>query len=127
MIQFNIIIFNEQSHSTINAIKDRLVMFINYNIIVITDYAEFKDRFTSCLAGECIIIFFINNEKDMVFLELMKKYFMDIKLIIYLSFENKDIISRAYAMYPRMVISDDSSKELLPAVIEKIAKNLIKQ
>ncbi|MBU1011127.1 MAG: hypothetical protein KKD74_13410 [Bacteroidetes bacterium] len=52
----------------------------------------------------------------------MATYFVDIKLLIYLTLDNTRLASRAYALAPRIVISNDSSKELLPAVLERILK-----
>jgi len=123
----NIIIYNDQDHSIIQAIKTRTLMFKNCTVTRVTDYKTFKKNLASCFAGECIIVFFINREKDMMFLESVKKQFVDIKLLIYLALEGNDIASRAYALSPRIVISNNSSKELLPEALQGILKNLIKQ
>ncbi len=121
----NIIIYNEENHASIKDIYNKVGMFEKSNIIRIKDHANLKDKLFSCVAGESIVVAYINKQKDMTFLEKMEKYFIDVKLLIYLNFKNDEIISRAYAMYPRMVISNDSSKELLPDSIEKIIKKFL--
>ncbi len=123
----DIIIYNENDHFTIKAICNRLIIFDNCNTIIIKKHTELKHKLSSCLAGECILIVYINKENDILFLELIKDYCIDIKLIIYIIFQSNDIISRAYALSPRMVISDNNSKELLPDTIEKMIKNLANQ
>ncbi len=118
----NIIIYNDEDHTTIQAIETIGLMFKECRVIRVMDHNMFKKRLATCLAGESVIIFFINKEENMRFLESMAKYFVDIKLLIYLTRDNNRLASRAYDLAPRIVISNDSSKELLPAVLERILK-----
>ncbi len=122
IIKVNIIIYNEDEHETIESIYNKANIFNNCNIIRIKDHTKLKYKLSSCFAGESIAVIYINKKKDMEFLELMEKYFIDIKLLIYLTIKDNDISSRAYALSPRMVISDDNCKELLPDSIEKIIR-----
>ncbi len=122
-IKLDIIIYDRNDHFTIKAVYNKSMMFSNCNIIRIKEHTELKRKLSLCLAGECILITYINKEKDMTFLELMQEYFIDIKLIIYITFQDNDITSRAYALSPRMVVSNNNCRELLPASVAKIMKN----
>jgi len=123
----NIIIYNTRYHPVIQVIKTRALKFTNCMIIQVTDYKPFKKKLSACFAGECIIIFFVTREKDIVFLESMEKNFVDIKLLIHLDIEDATIASRAYALSPRLVTDNDSCKDLLPSALEGIIKHLKRQ
>ncbi len=120
-----ILIYNNHNDEVIQRIQNTLNTFQNCQIIFSQDYHTFKKKFSFCLSGETLIVFFIKNELDIRFLESIHNDFVDIKLIIDLS-ENKSYQARALKLQPRLITNADENTELLIGVIQGCVKENLK-
>jgi lantibiotic modifying enzyme len=120
-----ILIFNSHKEKIIQEIQYALKSFQNCQVILTKDHHEFKKQLPNCFSGETIVVFFINTEKDMVFLESMQNHFVDIKLVINQSERKKSFISRSLKLHPRIITHSDENSELLLGVIQGIIKKNI--
>ena len=91
-------------------------------IVPTEDLFVFKYAFNECLSGETIVVFFIENETDMAFLEDMNSKFVDIKLIVNHPDENDKFRARILKLYPRFVTVSDDCDRLLPEVVPGLVR-----
>lgn len=103
----------------IKEVKTIVLQFENHCLIQVKELIELKHTLSLCFAGDSLLIFFVNTEQDMIFLESLKTQHMDIKLLIYIAIDDSTLVSRGYALFPRLVIDVNSHKNLLPAAVEK--------
>ena len=101
-------------------------------------HQKFEKEIRCCLAGESIVVFFATQNRDLDFLESTFKNISDVKLIIGIpdsgtslapcSTTCKDIektlLSRAYAMKPRLVVRHEEKSSLLPLTLQGIVKEI---
>ncbi len=119
-----ILVYSREDHDIIPAIESVLSLKGGVEFHVATKPKAFKQKAGKCLNGETILVFFIYEKADMDFLESVEMDFIDIKLVIYLAVDDRDLMTRAYKLHPRVVTGTCDSKDLLPAAVNGILASL---
>lgn len=88
------------------------------------DHQSFQSAFGACLSGETIIVFFVDGDSDMIFLESMQSKFIDVKLLINHAGHDDKFYARILSLYPRMVTVTDKCALLLPEAVQGILKQI---
>ena len=86
---------------------------IPYPAQVVTSHEAFEQALTRCLSGETIIVFFVSNDADLIFLESMQEKFLDTKLLLSIFDDEPQRVVRAYRLHPRLLVSFDEGPTLL--------------
>lgn len=120
-----VLIYSRQDHEIIKRIEQVVADFGNIGLEFARDQKKFQQASASCFAGETLVIFFVDGKKDMAFLESVEMDFMDIKLVIYFTDKQADLLARAYKLYPRVVTGSFDSDERLPAAVKGILSNVM--
>ena len=121
-----ILIFNRHNEKINLEIQYALKACQICQLILTKDHHTFTKEFSPCLSGETVIVFFINNENDMKFLESIHTQFVDIKLIVDQSERKKSFQSRVLNLHPRMITNSDENSELLVGVVQGIVMEKLK-
>ncbi|MBU0972997.1 MAG: hypothetical protein KKC20_20295 [Proteobacteria bacterium] len=120
-----VLIYNRQDWDIIESLQQTLKAMGNIHLCRARDRKGFKKALSSCFAGETLVVFFVEEKRDMIFLESVEMEFMDIKLIIYFTDKKTDLFARAYKLYPRVVTGAFDSDAFLPAAVRGILLNLM--
>ncbi len=120
-----ILVYSREDHGIIPAVESVLSLKGGVEFQVATKPNAFKQKVGKCLNGETILVFFIYEKADMDFLESAEKDFIDMKLVIYLAVDDRDLMTRAYKLHPRVVTGNCDSKDLLPAAVNGILTSLM--
>ncbi len=120
-----ILTFNSQHDEIVSKIRHSTMKFQNCPVILTKNFHTFKKEFSSCLSGETLIVFFLNNELDMRFLESIRYDFVDIKLIIDIS-GGTQYQDRALKLHPRIITNVNENLDLLLGVIQGCLKENMK-
>ena len=121
-----ILIFSIGNETISQKIIDGLNQFKNCQIILLEDHQSFKKEFRHCFSGETVVVFFIEGEEDMSFLESMEKEFVDIKLIINQPDHTNSFYGRILSLHPRLITNIRECRELLPGVVRKTVIEMLK-
>ena len=68
-----------------------------------TDQAGFDRAYQECFSGETLILFVMEDDRDMEVLDTASRYFLDVKLAVYLVEGAGGLKRRAFGYYPRLV------------------------
>lgn len=119
-----LLIFSRQEHPVMEKVTAVVQSVENIRWSWLRDQASLEDAMAGAYAGETLMLFFIEAESDMVFLEQIQKGFMDIKLVVYFACEKNGMMARAYKCFPRLITGDFDRADLLVAAIKGIAETL---
>jgi|GEM_PF-1817506 len=111
---------NYHAYRQLNAIRK----FVPYPRRYASTHGAFKQLYAQCLSGETIVVFFVNDDADMAFLEVMEKDFVDTKLLVSIANGNEQWVARAYKQKPRIVTRSYDHPELLAMTIKGIARQM---
>jgi hypothetical protein len=120
-----VLIYSRQDHGIIKRVEQVVAAVGNIHLEYARDKKEFKEASASCFAGQTLVVFFVDGENDMGFLESVEMDFMDTKLVIYFAEHKADLLARAYKLYPRVVTGAFDSDERLPGAVKGILVNLM--
>ena len=108
-----ILLFNPMLPKLNREVIKKLSDRIDCKIIVISDYENFSDTLRGSLSGETIIVFSVYDENDLRFLESIKDFLLDVKLLINEMTDQDLFRCRVYKLYPRLCLNMDSTLALL--------------
>ena len=123
-VYMKILVYSREDHAVIQTVESVLSLKERVEFQVAATPKAFKQKVGKCLNGETILVFFIYEKADMDFLESVEIDFIDIKLVISLAVDDRDLMTRAYKLHPRLVTGNCDSKELLPAAVNGILTSL---
>ncbi len=69
---------NYQAYQQLDAIHK----LVPYPRSYVSSHEAFKQAYGQCLSGETIVVFFVNDDADLAFLEVMEKDFVDTKQLL---------------------------------------------
>lgn len=119
-----ILIFNPYHQDVNHRIINAVMAFQPCRVIEVDDHPSFRTAFSNCLSGETIVVFFVENERDMLFLEAMNSKFFDIKLIVNHPDQNDQFHERILKLYPRIMTVTHECLHLIPQAVCGIIKKL---
>ena len=120
-----LLIYSRQDRGIIKPIEQVIAALGDINLEYTRDQQAFKHALRTCYAGETLVVFFVDDKRDMAFLESVGMDFMDIKLVIYFGDKGTDLFVRAYKLGPRMVTGAFDTDDLLLAAVKGILLNLM--
>ena len=123
-LTMKILIYDSRNKQDKDSINTLVETFTSCQILFTDNYYSFETKLLSCYSGETVIVFFVNEEKDMDFLESTMKNLTDIKLIVNLLEKTSSLESRAYAIGARLVTKTDDNEVLLPLGLQGIIKEM---
>ncbi len=110
--KMKILLFNPMLPKLNREVIKKLSGRIDCKIIEISDYEHFSDTLRGSLSGDTIVVFSVYDENDLCFLESIKDFLLDVKLLIN-EMTDQDIFSRrVYKLYPRLSLNMDSTLAL---------------
>lgn len=123
----NLIIYSDAPHQTIQSIRDAVASRADCRVCRVKTHQDFQRELTAALSGESLVIYFVNRPLDMVFLESVAASFMDIKMVICQTLEDDELMMKAYALSPRMVLNRWNIGAMLPHVVDSMVASIRKQ
>ncbi len=88
------------------------------------DRQSFKRDYQDCFSGETLVLFFIEDPGDFDVLSSVSRYFVDVKLLIYLVGEAKTLMPKAFGYYPRWVTGSFEPDSHLHQVVAGILSDM---
>lgn len=122
-----VLIFNPKHENITQQIADRLRGFKHCQLILTFEHLSFECEFARCLSGETIVVFFIDDNNDLSFLEKMSEKFVDVKLVINIPHHANGYYDRILKLCPRMIFTTKMYPQLLPEFVFGIVKEKCKQ
>lgn len=117
-----ILLFNPDYKKVTLKIIESIRDLCSCEILDAPDHRSFRTALELCLSGETVIVFFVNTEKDMTFLEKIYSKFFDVKLIVNHPDHQDQYRARILNLYPRMLTVTEECSLILPGAVRGIVK-----
>ncbi len=121
----NLIIFNPLFEEITRNITDTIRHFNECRIVRAADHRAFSSVFAHSLSGETVVVFLVDDEEDMGFLEEIHRNFIDIKLFTVLTNNSDRLRGRALKLQPRMITHVGGDSRLLPRAVRGVIEEML--
>ncbi len=120
-----VLMFNPYNENMTREIKGAIGGIEQCRLAQALDHPSFEAEFSSCLSGETIIVFFVNDEEDLLFLENIQNKFVDIKLMTILRERTPGFYDRILKLCPRVLAVSGECDRLIPEALLGLVREKI--